>query len=906
MVGPAEPIEVLAVEVVGKTDTLLSDIEKGIDQAAKKIEVGFGEIEQTVDGWKETVTVGVEETSEVLEGQGDVLTDLQAKFDEAKDAIDDFSDSLDFQEGLIQEHAKLNELVNETLGQVVGKYRSLGKEIPRSKMVEWTVLCEKAIEQAYQLGLGYDGAKASLKELGKQLADTKKEADQNIFSVQKFIGQLKALGPQILATYTLFKLLQKGWKFMVQTIKEGIREFAQYAEVNFKMESGVRSYQQAVGVAAGSQQEWSEFTRELADRFNMATEEAQQLTAQTTQLAAQYNLTKQEAMDLEERSAALGKTTTTSTFTAFHALTQYITKGTIPQLRGLNLNLNDTELQSFAASKGIKQNVKDLTEAEQRALRYAFALEQTNFALETADELAQSHIGRMEDLRKEQEKAKEAIGALTTPLQEVWETLKTRAIQAIGLILAAIVKFAINSSSFIFGLFTGIHEAITIILEDISYRVDLINQAMEEGLSLKERAVLMGQAVGKTPIEAEYGTIGGLFGEKIAQEQEKYREMFSSVIGELTNMEDAYGDADGAAGTWAAAMGEHLNNLKEVVKDLSQKWTEGIAKIEQSLSDALDDIELTFRRKRRDMEVDLLRDLEDINRDAMEDRAQAYIDYQIDELRAKEDHLREMKYLEMQYLFDLEDAVRERDARRVIDLMKRYKLEKDKREDDYDLAAKRREEDFQLELRQIERNRQRRQAERILEFQQEMEDLAIQEAERVADREERARRELRDLRRSIENKLMLEAQGMTDSLNLTQEYTQELYEILNAAFGEGGFTEELIERYNQLLASAGGVSLDPIEIVRAERGLQRGGSIFATRPTLLSVGEGRPERVDITPLSAATGRPSMGYGGAGGEPIQIEMSVDADDRLVVEVADQAMGSMAEVFVSINRRARRMG
>jgi hypothetical protein len=83
---------------------------------------------------------------------------------------------------------------------------------------------------------------------------------------------------------------------------------------------------------------------------------------------------------------------------------------------------------------------------------------------------------------------------------------------------------------------------------------------------------------------------------------------------------------------------------------------------------------------------------------------------------------------------------------------------------------------------------------------------------------------------------------------------------------------------------------------------QRGGSFIATSPQQIGVGEGRPERVDITPLSGATGQPSAGFrGGGGGERVGIDLNVEASDMLVVEVADQTMTEIADVMVNVSQK-----
>jgi hypothetical protein len=85
---------------------------------------------------------------------------------------------------------------------------------------------------------------------------------------------------------------------------------------------------------------------------------------------------------------------------------------------------------------------------------------------------------------------------------------------------------------------------------------------------------------------------------------------------------------------------------------------------------------------------------------------------------------------------------------------------------------------------------------------------------------------------------------------------------------------------------------------------QRGGTLFATSPTLFRAGEGGPERIDVTPLSQSTGAPRGGFGGGGGAgSVDIALDVGMEEGLVGNIVDQSLDAAADVVVSMTRKSR---
>jgi hypothetical protein len=260
----------------------------------------------------------------------------------------------------------------------------------------------------------------------------------------------------------------------------------------------------------------------------------------------------------------------------------------------------------------------------------------------------------------------------------------------------------------------------------------------------------------------------------------------------------------------------------------------------------------------------------------------------------------------------------------VLDLRRRYKRERQEAEEDFKLRQKRRKEDFDLELAEIERQKRIRIQLRIQEFQEEMRQLNEQESLRRAQAKRDFDNRVRLLQENLQRQLELEAKKHAASLELEAKHTQELRKMLEAKYGPGGLVDAYMRAYlatiNQALSTQPSTMEEAIRMglgpppstgatqptpsgsrfigQHLPEGFQRGGTFFATSPTLVQVGE-TPERVDVTRLSVATGRPREGS--PMGDKMEILLRVLADEGLKVDVADYTMGELANVMVEINRQ-----
>lgn len=601
---------------------------------------------------------------------------------------------------------------------------------------------------------------------------------------------------------------------------------------------------------------------------------------------------------------------------SINQLSAFINTGVSQSLERLGLNISNAEQDAKAWEMRLGTNINKLSEADQRLVRYTLLMEELGAkTVETGDE-TKSFADRLDDANVATEQASKGLGNLFVPFVVAWEEFKALMKTGFTGLVQGFVTGIMFAVSMIGGFFISLGATIKYVLDNIR----------KDGISV-------------------FKDLGNTFLDAFATAQ---IELFEYQIKAATGGLDQYADSAEGAADATEDFGDSLESTIEQIEafiDAARKFDAGMAKIEQKFLDRMDAITLQFTQRRADMETDFLRDMRDIDADAAVNRMDAIRGYMVDEIRLREDHALDIRQLEESYLLDLEDAVRERDARGVLSLQRKFNLEKKQREEDFNVRNTRLKQDFIIELAEIEQQRQRRRQERWVQAQEELMDLQMQEdRKRAAARLARDNQE-RDLLASIHARLMALQEGADEEVAILIEKLDALNEALGAEFGEegpwvqwhedsvttvqnaakgvGDAQDELIAhlwrtegairshvRMNQQAAAAvaaawGGASVydsynvqDIQSLAGGGRAYQRGGSFIATGQQAISVGEGRPERVDITPLSGSTGKPAAGFGGSGGEKIGIDLNVEASELLVVEVADQTMQEVAEVFVNV--------
>jgi hypothetical protein len=887
----AEPIEELAIRLVADGTDFLEFIDDAVTQAEERLEGLPNIVDEAM-----SILVSMAQEAGVQLNQTALAqfeSFFQAIVDGANRVAEEGPQAIeDAIQGIIAAGTDLGfQFTPEQVG-ALAEYLSHIREIG-----DVTPAAAAAIDEFLDGVEGQINATKEASEAAQEHAEAMDDEAKSGNVLGNVIGRLEAdfgkFFKRIIAGLGVMALLRKAMQFVTESVQVALAN----QEAMFRLAAAINAQQRAQGESAGTMQEWIGFARQIVDEFGRPLERTMlEVAAAVNLMSINLNLSGDEMQALIRHGTALANLHGQNIEPTVRRFVQFIQGGYVEGLRELGIVINDTVLKQTALSLNITDNMDAWTAAEAELIRYTVLLEQSAFALEGAAEHTETLAGRQDRANQAFDRAKNLLGQALLPawvqVQEVMAAAITTLTQIIFLIQVGLIN-----------AFAGASAAIAAYMVFMN---DLINGNMNVADSFEHAVQVANDTMQALQAEG-FKNLTGDMGQ------------FADVA------EEEMGRAATAAEEMAAKVDEAMARASEAIEDAMRDWEAGVEKARQRLSDRLEDIERDFQDRIFDLEVDLQRDLADIDRDAAQDRIETIIDAQVEEIRLREDHARRIQQLETRYLFDLEDAVRERDARRVLQLQRRFNMEREELEDEYELAERRRKQDLQRELADIERRRQIRRQERIRSFQEELVDAELMRQRRREDAQREFERDLRDLRIQIERRLRLQAEAIAEQLKLNAEGLQALYNQLNNAYGPGGWVEAFYRRYAQIVSqaasavAAGGAVLgagvgasyggaDPYTGRRAGQsvpqqgsgylgGYQRGGTLYATSPSMFMAGE-VPERIDVTPLSRG-GAARGGAAGGGGRAV-IEVKVDASERLVVEVADFVENDMADVLINVNR------
>lgn len=375
---------------------------------------------------------------------------------------------------------------------------------------------------------------------------------------------------------------------------------------------------------------------------------------------------------------------------------------------------------------------------------------------------------------------------------------------------------------------------------------------------------------------------------------------------------------------------EANNKMKESLADLAKEAADKLADIERnyrqkladiatSTSDKIEDASRKGRNARLDAERDLGSKLADIGRTANENIASAQQDFRQKEIDREKEKNDKLKELRQKFLMDLEDALRERDARAVLKLIRNYQNEKKQAEeankqkaqqDRQELARKM--QDIELErqqkveaarqeyadkLKEIELAQQREYAEINRNEDRELRDAQTAHQRQLEEQRIYLQRKLRDLADALAKEYNLTAQGSAAILKVMQSYLNASGTLLSGTSGQFG-TSFTAPSATSDFASFGqkagiGTGLYNPYDVRSRKGFAEGGTLLATRPTTVTFGE-TPEIATFTPITRqGLDTNKLFASGAGtdkGGTIDIALKLSPD--LKAEILDTSLENVA--------------
>lgn len=331
----------------------------------------------------------------------------------------------------------------------------------------------------------------------------------------------------------------------------------------------------------------------------------------------------------------------------------------------------------------------------------------------------------------------------------------------------------------------------------------------------------------------------------------------------------------------------NIEKINKIVADGNEKRLG----IDKKFDEALIDLAQDSEEKRAKVIEDTRRELADLGKSTDQQIASRRSEFNKSELRQTEDHLKAMRQLQDDFLFNLDDAVRDRDAGAIVDLQRQFKKESARRENDFSTNQSRQGQDFNKELSGIRENEAQRREELLTAQTEQLDNITKFEEEKRLDLETRRQEEQEKLEINLAETLQKEndnfiarqaaldealqkqlesiAKNLADQKDVTEEGAREILETFDKFFGIGGDIDKLMEDFARKRKIRADITVafqgtaapqTPAQAIASGGtfgGRQRlggvqefigGGTLVAQKPTLALFGE-TPEVVQFTPMS---------------------------------------------------------
>jgi hypothetical protein len=436
---------------------------------------------------------------------------------------------------------------------------------------------------------------------------------------------------------------------------------------------------------------------------------------------------------------------------------------------------DETTLNQEAVNRGYADTANEVDRTT-RALVALQILQEEGIVV--GDELAriqESITGQYLGNRNAVETLKASIGERLLPttirLQEVFIgflDFLDKAIQGLQLFWAALVAADGTAKGFVSTMreFGGIFQALMNPLEFASALVDQFGQSFIDTLS-EINPELLGQAADG-----------------------------------IDDVGQAARDAAPDLEELAEAFKEAFSDIRELVIDLSQDIAKENRKYLQDLIEDTQKYLFDLQQLYEKLQFDIAK----VNRTFNDKIADAQDDYRDKELEAEEDFQEKMRRLRENFLFNLEDALRERDARQILRLIRQFNLRKTQLERENNIEKEQRKRDFEDQIEDIKRQRAIRLRELQIEYEFRRRQMAaefeFEKRLRLQDHLQRIEEQKQQTRERFAELL----RGLQDSGDLTAKEAEILAEVFDEFFGPGGSVpasiDNIISKLEELKTTA--------------------------------------------------------------------------------------------------------
>lgn len=636
---------------------------------------------------------------------------------------------------------------------------------------------------------------------------------------------------------------------------------------------------------------------------------------------SELGYSEKQILDLAKAVAVLNVNSTQSE-TLLQTQSQIITSLISPASRSIgNLGIAFGEAKIEAKAFDMQllktgESFKDLTEQEKSMVKLQIVLDRAGQLSGTFGDYLDTNTARLQ-----QNKA-------------AWSDLLTTIGQFFTAITPLVVPFIEVIEDGVNGL-----KAIVVLLRAVGEIANAFREVNFENL-FNPKKMLEG-------IKETVKEIPNIFKEAMAREAPKF---FADMPANAPDwFKDIFGEFLAVADEPTAAVDDLQNAFNSVDTSKAKDALEDLLKSLENLQDKINETEEDYGNKRNrfleDSTIEQQRMYEDYQLNVLQTQRQFALrrkehedKYRQKELEDERKFQEQLRQLQEKFLYNLEDALRERDARQVLRLIDEYNMEKTALINENALRKKASDEQHQIEIDKMEEE----EAERLRVL---AEEYAVREQRRAEDSALKLQRmdedhatEMARLEAQKAELLQEAANKIAEEYGLNAEGAQAIYDLLAKYYGtdgalatltSGGYAAMLnnatgflsqlttiIGQYQGLMAQAASMSFqtptyNPFGLGNFDStgnpipGYAKGGAFLATKPTVAQFGEGgEAELVTATPISQLPKLfESFMVGGEAGREgangrIMVDLNLSPD--LEARVVTRAMDGTAEVVSRINK------
>jgi len=661
-----------------------------------------------------------------------------------------------------------------------------------------------------------------------------KALSQATGEAQKFHGIMKILGSSgaflgAILGVSLVGILRK----LVSTFQEFIKVGEEYAQTIYRLGVSINQLQRrGLDITIKSEIELIKELKEEYETFSQkgiieAVAAVQMLTRNFGFSQEQIKKTIQLSMDL---ALVQGKDVAETA----KQLALFYSSGYGEGLQHAGLAVNRMTVANEAHRMGLKKTYMELTEIERANAAYNLVTRQTTDLHKDAAKIQESLIGQIKEQRSSIEDVTNEIALRALPVELAWLKVKLLLMEAIAdwITLDQLYKEQLAKEGKTFIPFIRDKEAWEKANEEMKDRKAKWEELLSETLDVKVDLNL------------------DLSGEdqELADERAKLGQQIIDLYDDLEDAQDDYNDkSEELAQDHADKLAEIDSEVADELRDIWDELHEAQLDAQQDYQDKLADIAEDLEQEIADNYTDYYRKLEDIDRDYHQSVQDAARKYRENEIKAERDYQERMRRLREEFLFDLEDALREQDALQVLRLIRRYNLDKEQAGREKDIGAEERAEAYRQELADLKRQAAEKREAARRELEQEIADAQLAAQRKREDAQKALDEQLADAqaaydkaleqifadqqkRRDAENANYAERQAALDKdledrktkiltafgeeIGITGTSLQTVSDLFTQYFGEKGTVPKTIDVYISKITEAANKTSDNLVLMQ--------------------------------------------------------------------------------------------